>query len=142
LSLVLDSSATLAWIFADETTPSIQAVFTQVAEAGAVVPALWRLEVANSLLMATRRGRIDAQFRGAALADLSLLDITADLHTDSRAWADTVELAERFRLTVYDAAYLELAQRRRLPLATLDLELSAAAQAAGTRTMGLPDRPS
>jgi predicted nucleic acid-binding protein len=138
VSLVLDSSATLAWIYSDEMTDAIRAVFDQVADAGAVVPALWRLEVANSLTVAVRRSRIDAEFRRAALADLALLDITTDQHTDSRAWAETLQLADRYRLTLYDAAYLELAQRRKLPLVTLDQELLIAAQAAGIKTMGMP----
>jgi predicted nucleic acid-binding protein len=138
MSLVLDSSATLAWIYSDETTDAIRALFDQVADEGAVVPALWRLEVANSLTVAVRRSRIDVEFRRAALADLAHLDITTDEHTNSHAWSDTLHLADRFRLTLYDAAYLELAQRRKLPLATLDQELRAAAQAVGTKTLGEP----
>ena len=137
MSLVLDSSATLAWIYDDEATDAIRAVFDQVAERGAVVPALWRLEVANSLTVAARRNRIDMELRRAALADLALLDITVDQHTDNQAWSETLHLADQFRLTVYDAAYLELAQRRKLPLATLDRELRAAAQAIGTETLGV-----
>lgn len=138
MSLVLDSSATLAWIYSEEMTDAIRAVFDQVADAGAVVPALWRLEVANSLTVAVRRNRIDTEFRRAALADLALLDIATDQHTDSQAWAETLQLADRYRLTLYDAAYLELAQRRKLPLATLDQELLMAAQATGTKTLGAP----
>jgi len=129
VSLVLDSSVALAWIYSDETTEAIRRLFNMVAEDGAVVPALWRLEVANSLTVAARSGRIDADFRRAALADLALLDIRADPDTDSHAWTGTLQLADRFRLTVYDAAYLELAQRRALPLATLDEELLGAAAA-------------
>lgn len=136
MTVVLDSSATLAWIYADETTHEIRALFDQVADAGAVVPALWRLEVANSLTVAVRRGRIDADFRRAALADLSLLDITIDQNTDSRAWTDTLHLADRFRLTLYGAAYLEVAQRRALPLATLDADLCAAAISLGVPVLG------
>jgi predicted nucleic acid-binding protein len=136
LSLVLDSSATLAWIYGDETTDAIRALFDQVAGAGAVVPALWRLEVANSLTVAVRRGRIDAEFRRAALADLALLDITTDQYTDANAWGESLALADRFRLTLYDAAYLELAQRRTLPLATLDRDLCAAAHTLGFRVLG------
>src|SRR5277367_5400417 len=67
MSLVLDSSATLAWIYSDETTAAIQQLFDTVANTGAIVPMLWRLEVANSLTVAMRRGRIDAAFRRAAL---------------------------------------------------------------------------
>jgi predicted nucleic acid-binding protein len=138
VSLVLDSSATLAWICSDETTDSIRALFDQVADEGAIVPCLWRLEVANSLTAAVRRSRIDAEFRRAALADLMHLDIATDEHTKGHAWSDTLHLADRFRLSLYDAAYLELAQRRNLPLATLDQELLTAAQAVGTKTLGEP----
>jgi predicted nucleic acid-binding protein len=136
VSLVLDSSATLAWIYDEETTAAIRALFDRVADEGAMVPTLWRLEVANSLTVAMRRHRIDAEFRRAALADLALLDISTDQHTDGQAWSETLHLADRYRLTVYDAAYLELAQRRELPLATLDKDLRAAAQAAGTALLG------
>ena len=131
MSLVLDSSVTLAWIYGDETTDAIRAVFDEVAAAGAAVPALWRLEVGNSLTVAVRGGRIDAAFRRAALADLALLDITTDQHTGVHAWGETLILAGRHRLTLYDAAYLELAQRRALPLATLDGALCAAARTVG-----------
>lgn len=136
MSVVLDSSATLAWIYGDETTDAIRALFDRVADAGAVVPALWRLEVANSLTVAIRRGRVDVDFRRAALSDLALLDITIDQQTDSQAWGETLHLADRFRLTVYDAAYLELAHRRVLPLATLDSDLRAAGTALGISLMG------
>ena len=134
--LILDSSATLAWIYGDETTEAIRQVFSAIADDGAVVPALWRLEVANSLTIAIRKRRIDPDFRRAALADLALLDITTDQQTDSRAWTDTLDLADHFRLTVYDAAYLELARRRALPLATLDQELRVAATATGVTLLG------
>jgi predicted nucleic acid-binding protein len=136
MSLVLDSSATLAWIYSDEVTEGIRRLFETVGDTGALVPALWRLEVANSLTIAVRRGRIDAEFRRAALDDLALLDITTDSHTDTHAWAETLQLADRFRLTMYDAAYLELAHRRGVPLATLDEDLSAAALALGLNVLG------
>jgi predicted nucleic acid-binding protein len=136
LSLVLDSSATLAWIYGDETTEAIRAVFEQVADRGAVVPGLWRLQVANSMTMGVRRRRIDAAFRDEALADLELLDITIDQHTNTQAWTETLRLADRFRLTLYDGAYLELARRRHLPLASLDRELRAAAETLGVALLG------
>ena len=125
--LVLDSSVTLAWIYGEETTEAVRQIFHTVAEYGAVVPSLWRLEVANSLTMAVRKRRVPLDFRDAALADLALLDITTDQQTDSQAWSDTLKIADLFQLTVYDAAYLELARRRNLPLATLDQELRTAA---------------
>ena len=136
MSLVLDSSATLAWIYSDEVTEGVRELFDTVADAGAFVPALWRLEVANSLTIAVRRGRIDVEFRRAALDDLALLDITTDNQTDTHAWTETLQLADLFRLTLYDAAYLELAHRRRVPLATLDKDLSAAALALGLHVLG------
>jgi predicted nucleic acid-binding protein len=137
VSLVLDSSATLAWIYSDETTNPIRRLFDAVGDEGAVVPALWRLEIANSLTVAVRRGRIEANFRRAALTDLALLDIAIDDQTDVHAWGETLRVADFFQLTVYDAAYLELAQRRNLPLATLDGELRAAAKSLGLGLMGM-----
>jgi predicted nucleic acid-binding protein len=137
LSLVLDSSVTLAWIYSAETTVEISNVFARVVESGAWVPALWRLEVANVLEMGIRKGRTNAIFRDAALADLALLPITVDPETDRQAWGATVKLATRHRLTLYDAAYLELARRRCLPLATLDNELRAAATAEDITLLGV-----
>ena len=136
MRLVLDSSATLAWIYADEISEATRQVFEAVAEDGAVVPALWRLEVANSLTVALRRGRIDAEFRRAVLTDLALLDITTDTSTDTHAWSAILDFADRFRLTLYDAAYLELAHRRAVPLATLDNDLRTAGAALGIRVLG------
>lgn len=136
MRVVLDSSITLAWIYADETTDAIRRVFDVVADDGAVVPALWRLEIANSLTVAMRRRRIDARFRRAALDDLALLDIAVDGGTDERSWHETLAFADRFQLTLYDAAYLELAQRSGLPLATLDEELQDAASRLGQRWLG------
>ncbi len=136
MRLVLDSSATLAWIHDSETTAAIRLVFERVAEDGAVVPSLWRLEVANGLTMAVRRRRIDQALRDAALADLALLDIIADTQSDAVAWGETLGLADRFGLTVYDAAYVELAQRRGLPLATLDRPMRDAAREVGVVVLG------
>lgn len=137
MTLVLDSSATLAWYFEDERTEAITAVLRQVGEAGAVVPALWRLEVANGLQMAVRKGRIDGAYRDASLQALRAFAIAVDPETDARAWDDTLPLAHRFDLTVYDAAYLELARRLRLPLASLDVKLRSAARALGIALLGL-----
>ncbi len=136
MSLVLDSSAALAWIYAEEATDAVRQVFDLVAEDGALVPALSRLEVANSLTVAVQRGRIDEACRNAALADLALLGIETDPDTDAYGWTTTVHLADRFRLTVYDAAYLELAHRRSLPLASLDAELRAAGGTLGVPLLG------
>lgn len=137
MSIVLDSSATLAWVYAGEITEPIRHVFSLVSESGAWVPGLWKLEVANVLELGVRRGRHDAFFRNSTLADLALLPISVDAETDRHAWGTTVQLAERHRLTLYDAAYLELALRRRLPLASLDAELSEAALSEGVAVLGI-----
>jgi predicted nucleic acid-binding protein len=136
MSFVLDSSITLAWIFAEETTGDVIEVFELLRQQGAWAPGLWRLEVANALQMGIRRRRIDEAFRDASLADLTRLPIQVDPETDLQAWGTTLELAERHRLTLYDAAYLELALRRNLPLATLDGELRAATKAERVRLLG------
>jgi predicted nucleic acid-binding protein len=136
VSLVLDSSVAAAWIYSDETTDAVRQVLELVTMNGAWVPALWRLEVANILEMGVRRRRTDASFRDATLADLALLPIQIDPETDRQAWTSTMQLAERYGLTLYDAAYLELARRRGLPLATLDVELRAAAGKEKIRLLG------
>ena len=136
MSIALDTSATIAWVYAGETSRPVRAVFDQVMESGAWVPGLWRLEIANVLEMGVRRGRHDAAFREVTLADLALLSIQVDPHANDRAWGATIRLAERHRLTVYDAAYLELALRRGLPLATLDRELRVAATAENVALLG------
>ena len=136
MSLVLDSSATLAWLYRDEVSDSIRRIFDLISTDGAWVPSLWRLEVANGLQIGIRRRRIDASYRSAALADLSKYDITIDQETDSFAWTTTLQLADRCGLTLYDAAYLELALRRHLPLATLDQPLRAAATVVGVALLG------
>lgn len=136
MSLVLDSSVTLAWVYGDETTEAIRRIFNLLCEEEAWVPGLWRLEVANILEMGVRRGRHDATFRDATLSDLELLPIRLDPETDRQAWGATLQVAGRHRLTLYDAAYLELALRRGLPLATLDGELRSAAEAEGVVVLG------
>ena len=136
MSLVIDSSITLSWCFEDERTDVTATLLYRVAETGALVPALWRLEVANGLQVALRCGRIDVAYRDATIANLRDLAIDVDPETD-RAWSEILQLADRFRLTLYDAAYLELAQRRQLPLASLDNELRAAGQMLGVPLLGL-----
>ena len=137
MSLVLDASLALAWLFDDECTPAVDAVLADVGAHGAQVPGLWRLEVANTLQMAVRRKRIAAAFRDQALQRLAVLPIAIDTDTNHHAWTTTLRLADRFGLTLYDAAYLELAQRLTVPLASLDRELRAAAHVLGLPLQGL-----
>jgi predicted nucleic acid-binding protein len=127
VSMVLDCSVALAWVYADETTDAVLRLFDDIRIDGAWVPGLWRWEIANVLHLNVRRGRHSADFRDSALASLSMLPVKVDAEADRQAWSDTLQLAERHGLTVYDAAYLEIASRRKIPLATLDRQLRAAA---------------
>ena len=136
MSLIVDSSIALAWYFTDEQTKASHAVLMRVAQQGAVVPPLWWFEVANGLQMAMRRRRVDSDFRDRALLHLDTLGIISDSDSETHVWTATVKLADRHALTIYDAAYLELAQRRRLDLATLDSALIRAAQAEFVTTIG------
>lgn len=137
MSLILDGSATIAWLIPDEHTAPSQLVLEQVADKGAIVPMLWRLEIGNALTLAVRRNRMSRDERAAALAKLSDLPIEVDSETFVYAWTSTLALADRFSLTVYDACYLELAQRRALPLATLDGDLRKAAKALDIPLLGI-----
>lgn len=129
MSVVIDASLTLSWYFVDEATAETDAMLDRVSRSGAVVPALWRLEIANALQVALRRKRITALYRDEALTELAVMPIMIDEETHAYAWTTTVRLAERFDLTIYDATYLEVAQRRVLPIATLDRKLQQAAVA-------------
>jgi predicted nucleic acid-binding protein len=131
-AFVLDCSVTLSWFFADEFSPVGHSVFDALgAGARAWVPSLWHLEVVNSFAMAQRKGRIGAEGFDYALGQLNSFAISTDDETVFRAWTSTRRLAEQHKLTAYDAAYLELALRRQLPLATFDNALLAAAKATG-----------
>jgi predicted nucleic acid-binding protein len=129
---VLDASATLAWCFQDESVDWVDALFRGLGAGDqAIVPRHWALEISNSFLMAVRRGRMKREELDRALQILLALPIQADLIADSVLFEKIPILAEKYALTAYDAAYLELALRERLPLATLDGELGAAASSAG-----------
>ena len=130
-AFVLDCSLTIAWFFEDEADAYAQAVENSFQTASAVVPSLWPLEVANALLMGERRKRATAAKVTPFLALLKSLPIVTDDETTIRAWQESIQLARKHQLSAYDAAYLELALRRGLPLATLDGRLKAAAGACG-----------
>lgn len=137
MSFVLDNSVALAWCFEDEQPVPVMDLLDRVTETGAFAPSLWPLEALNGLLIAERRRRIDAGLRRRFADFLRELPITIDTETANLAWTATVRLAERLRLSLYDASYLELAMRRKLPLATLDRELINAAKASGTIVLGI-----
>ena len=128
--LVVDCSVTLAWCFDDEARSDCDRIQERLASELAIVPALWKLEVANVLAIAERKGRASPERVMATFTRLSDLLIIEDEETSTRAWTETIELARKHKLTTYDAAYLELAIRKQVPLATLDVELQKAAFAA------------
>ena len=136
MSFVLDNSVALAWCFEDEQTKTVLDLLDRVTQTGASAPMLWPLEALNGLFAAERRRRLDAVRRAKLAGFLRALPIRLDAETAGQAWEATARLAERFRLTVYDAAYLELAHRRQLPLASLDKELRHAATALGVEVLG------
>ncbi|MBC8037780.1 MAG: type II toxin-antitoxin system VapC family toxin [Rhizobiales bacterium] len=129
--IVIDASVAVGWCFADEATPRGDAVLERVRAEGARVPSLWHLEVANVLRQAERRERISEAETSLRLELLAQLPIATDADTMQRAWMQTLALARTHTLTVYDAAYLELAARFGLPLASKDRELLAAARKNG-----------
>lgn len=130
-ALVLDASVALAVALQEGNRHLAAPIMALIVEDSAAVPGIWHLEVGNILLLAERRGTISAANRTAALQDLLRLPVDVDHDTATRAWRDTLTLAERYRLTLYDATYLELSLRRGLPLATFDAALRRAATAAG-----------
>ncbi len=123
MSLVLDASVTLAWLYKQETTIVVDFLFERLRRQDAWVPSLWWLEIANSLQMGLRRQRLTRSERAEYLDLLRKLPLHTDNQTTENAWTRTLALSDRHGLTAYDAAYLELALRRKLPLATLDREL-------------------
>ncbi len=129
MSFVVDASIALAWCFSDEQTDGLQTLLDRLISDGGLAPQLWALEALNGLLIAERRGRIDAPTRRRFAAYLSDLPIQIDDETAARSWTAVAAVAERHGLSAYDAAYLELAMRTSLPLATLDGALLVAATA-------------
>jgi predicted nucleic acid-binding protein len=131
LSIVLDASFAIAWLFRTERTEAAQEVMRRIAVEGAMVPSLWRLEIANSLQNAVRRKRCDAGYMDRCLIRLARLPIETDPETETYAWTATTALARDRKLTLYDAAYLELAARIQKPLASCDAALIRAARDIG-----------
>ena len=131
MAFVLDCSVTMAWVFADEATEETGRLRDSLLAGRAFVPAIWPIEVGDVLRAATSRGRIRVEDWPRIRTNLQALPIEMDSLSTSRVWETVLELAHQRRLAVYDAMYLELAVRMRLPLATLDRALAAAGSAAG-----------
>ncbi len=135
-TLIIDCSITMAWCFADEATTEAARVQDRMIVEAAVVPAHWSLEVVNVLVMAERRKRITPADATTFLDLLSALDIQTDPETATRAFDHLPPLCRGHRLSSYDAAYLDLALQRRLPLASLDDDLRQAAHGLGIQVLG------
>lgn len=123
-ALVIDNSIVLAWCLADESHAVAEDAMHAVIEDGASVPGIWWYELRNALVVNERRGRLEPADTQATLTDLGELSIAIDRDHDEGM---ILNLARSHELSVYDAAYLEVAQRRGLPLATLDDRLRRAA---------------
>jgi predicted nucleic acid-binding protein len=131
-SFVVDASAALAWCFEDEVNGWTDGLLERLRQGDRiVVPAHWATEILNGLLVASRRNRIKADQPALFWDELARLPIESELPLTAAQARTTLALSEKHGLTVYDAAYLELALRRQLPIGTLDADLRKAAQAEG-----------
>jgi predicted nucleic acid-binding protein len=133
--VVIDASVALAWCFRDERTENTAKLLERVQTDAAAVPNLWHLEVANVLALAERRRRITPAESTELIALLEALEIVVDEETPSHALGRVLDLAREERLTAYDAAYLELAMRLGLPLASKDVDLCDAAERLGVSVL-------
>jgi predicted nucleic acid-binding protein len=131
---VLDASVAVAWCFEDESSEFADRILDLLKTGSeAITPAIWPLELANALLMAERRKRISMAEVVAQLSGIRHLPVLIEPMDSARAFDQVLPVARQQHLTEYDAAYLELALRRALPLATLDDKLRRAARQAGIR---------
>ena len=134
MSFVLDNSVSSRWFFEDGSSSDIgyaDKVLAALKRQTALVPATWGLEAANVLARAEANGWMTKQRTESSLSLISSLNIAVDEETFFRSLSDTLEAARRFKISVYDASYLELAKRLAIPLATLDEKLIKAARKAG-----------
>jgi predicted nucleic acid-binding protein len=135
-ALILDCSVAVTWLFTEEATASTREVLRRLDAASAVVPALWFLELANVIAVAERKGRVTLAQSATFIDDLGELPIEVEPESPDRALDGLLQLCRTHGLTSYDAVYLDLAARRRLPLATLDEPLRKAAKKLGIKLFG------
>lgn len=133
--LVLDASIALSWCFKNEATAAGDRVLERLTAEAAGVPAIWHLEIANALALSERRRRITPAHSTEFIGLLETLAIIVDEETPSRALNRVLDLARAERLTAYDAAYLELAMRLGVPLASKDADLCDAAERLGVNVL-------
>ena len=139
MSFVLDNSVTMRWFFGDGKPQELVyagKVLDAMKNTSALVPATWGLEVANVIAKAEAKGWVTEARSEVFLEMLEGVDIEVDAATFSHALSHTLQLARRYKLSSYDASYLELALRLGLPLATLDEDLQKAAKKAGVKRFG------
>jgi len=139
VSFVLDTSVTMRWFFGDGKPQELayaDKVLDAMKDADVFVPVTWGLEVANVIARAETKGLVTEARSGAFIEMLEGVDIEVDAATFTHSLSDTLQLARRYKLSAYDASYLELALRLGIPLATLDEDLQKAAQKAGVKKFG------
>jgi len=135
MAFVLDSSVAVAWLLPDEHSDAVDALADRLGVESAIAPAIWPLEVGNALLTARRAQRVpDRQF-DKLVEVLGRLPVEIEPATRVEDVAVVIQLAARFKLSVHDATYIELARRRGAPLATLDAGLAKACHSAGVATL-------
>jgi len=135
-SLVLDASVALAWGLEDESNAYTDEVLDEMENREAIVPCIWPLEVSNALLVAERRGRVTRAMVAGFLEYLGSLPVVVEQCDSERIFGEVLLLAREQGLSVYDAAYLDLALRLGLPLATQDDALRTAASRVGVEIFG------
>jgi predicted nucleic acid-binding protein len=133
VDFVVDASVTLTWCFEDQTYALGESVLDRFVDSTALVPSIWTLEIANALVVGERRGRLSEVDTTRFVQLLGELPIDVEDQSLGAAFGPVLAIARSHRLSAYDAAYLELAARHGLPLATLD---DALIQAAGE--VGVP----
>ena len=133
--LVIDASVALAWCFSDERTEAAARLLDRLATEAASVPAIWHLEIANVLALSERRRRITPADSAEFIELLETLEIVIDEETPSRALGRVLDLAREEQLTAYHAAYLELAMRLGVPLASKDGDLCDTAERLGVSVL-------
>ena len=139
MNFVLDNSVTMRWFFGDGNPAELayaEKVLDTLQVDSAIVPATWGLEVANVIARAEAKALVSEARSSAFLEMLEGVSIGLDGATFAHALTDTLQLARRYKLSAYDASYLELALRRGMPLATLDEDLQKAAKKAGVKKFG------
>lgn len=133
--VIVDASIAMTWCYPDEHSQYAYHVLDRLRHTRGVVPSLWAIEIANAVIIGERRYRLTPADTQRFLELLQGLFFETDSQTSERALAESLSLARQFNLSVYDATYLELAIRKRMPLATLDNRLLEAAKAAGVAIM-------